>query len=87
MDYKMHQEKLQADILIAQINSKAEWERYAMIQEENGITREQENDYKKRQLELDAKQFADKLSFEKEKHKDDVRLKEKQINKTAIKKS
>ena len=79
MDYKMHQEKLQADILIAQINSKAEWERYAMIQEENGITKQQEIEFKQKQLELDSKQFDAKLKADIQKHKDDIAIKEKQL--------
>ena len=87
MEYRMHQEDNQVKILVAEINSQAEANRLSLMNEENGITREQENEYKRRQLELDAQQFKEKLSLDKQKHQDDVRLKEKQINKTASKKS
>jgi hypothetical protein len=58
-----------------------------MIQEENGITKQQELEYKDKQLELSSKQFEEKLKLDQQKHKDDVRLKEKQIAKTTSKKS
>ena len=65
----MNAKKLQTQILVAQINSQAEWERYAMIQEENGITKQQEVEFKQRQLELDSKQFDAKLKLD-EKNKE-----------------
>lgn len=80
-EYKMHQEKLQTEILVAQINGAAEDKRYAMIQNENGITKAQELEFKTKQLELDAEQFDTKIKLEEQKHKDDVKLKEKQLNK------
>ena len=80
MEYQMHQEDNQTKILVAQINAEAEEKRYAMIQEENGITKEQEIVFKERQLELDAKQFEQKLSLDKQKHQDDLKIKEKQLN-------
>lgn len=84
--YAMHQEDNETQILVAQINSQAEADRLALMNEENGITREKEMDFKKQQLDLDAKQFNAKLAFDRSKHQDDVRLKEKQINKTSSKK-
>lgn len=84
--YAMHQEDNETQLLVAQINSQAEADRLALMNEENGITREKEMDFKKQQLDLDAKQFNAKLAFDKSKHQDDVRLKEKQINKTSSKK-
>jgi len=86
MEYKMHQEKLETDIVVAQINSSAEDKRYAMIQAENGITKEKEIEFKQKQLELDAQQFDKELKFKQQKQKDDARLKEKQINKSTTKK-
>ena len=78
---------------MAQINASAEWDRYAMIQEENGISKQQELEYKNKQLDLNAKQFDAKLKqdnakleLEKQKAKDDARLKEKQINKQSTNK-
>ncbi len=85
--YAMHQEDNETQLLVAQINSQAEADRLALMNEENGITREKEMDFKKQQLDLDAKQFNAKLAFDRSKHQDDVRLKEKQINKTSSKKS
>ena len=78
-EYQMHQEKLQAQILVAEINASAEEKRFAMIQEENGITKQQELEYKDKQLELDAKQFNAKLKLDQQKHKDDIAIKEKQL--------
>jgi hypothetical protein len=87
MEYQMHQEDNQTKILVAEINASAEWDRYAMIQEENGITKQQELEFKNKQLDLDAKQFDAKLKQDIQKHKDDVRLKEKQIAVSSKKKS
>ena len=87
MQYQMHAEDNQTKVLVAQINGVAEEKRFAMIQDENGITKQQEIEFKNRQLELDSKQFEEKLKLEQQKHQDDVRLKEKQINKTTAKKS
>lgn len=78
-EYQMHAEKLQTQILTAQINASAEWDRYAMIQEENGITKQQELEFKQKQLELDSKQFDAKLKLDNQKHKDDIAIKEKQL--------
>ena len=97
MEYKMHQEKLETQVLVAQINASAEWDRYAMIQEENGITKQQELEYKQKQLELSDKQFnaklkessrqfENKLALDRQKQREDVRIKEKQIAKSNTKK-
>ena len=80
LEYRMHQEDNEIKLLVAQINASAEEKRFAMIQEENGMTKQQEIEYKDKQLDLDAKQFAEKLQLDAQKHKDDVRLKEKQIS-------
>ena len=79
MEYQMHQEDNQTKILVAEINASAEWDRYAMIQEENGITKQQELEFKNKQLDLDAKQFDAKLKQDIQKHKDDISIKEKQL--------
>jgi hypothetical protein len=91
MQYRMHQEDNETKILVAQINSQAEYQRYAMIQEETGLTKLEEVKFKNKELEQSAKEFDakleldnKKLELEKQKQKDDVRLKEKQI--TATKK-
>ena len=82
-EYTMHQEDNETKILVAQINSQAEADRLALMNEENGITRQEEMDFKKQQLDLDNKQFNAKLDFDKIKHQDDVSLKKRQIAKTS----
>ena len=79
LEYQMHQEDNETKLLVAQINASAEWDRYAMIQEENGITKQQELEYKNKQLEMDSKQFDAKLKLDHQKHKDDIAIKEKQL--------
>ena len=79
LQYQMHKEDNETKILVAQINASAEWDRYAMIQEENGITKQQELEFKNKQLELDSKQFDAKLKLDQQKHKDDIAIKEKQL--------
>ena len=82
----MHQEKLQTQILVAQINAAAEDKRYAMIQNENGITKAQELEFKTKQLELDAEQFDAKIKLEEKKLKADTEIKKEQIKKSNNKK-
>ena len=77
--YQMHQEDNETKILVAQINGQAEAERLAMMNHEDGITRAEEIEYKEKQLALDAKQFEDKLKLDLQKHQDEVRIKEKQL--------
>ena len=86
MEYRMHQEDNQVKILVAQINSQAEKERMEIINHEDGLTKDQELEIERRKIELSAQQFKDKLALDKQKHQDDVRLKEKQINKQSSKK-
>ena len=89
MDYQMHQEKLENNVLVAEINGRAEEIRMSLMNHDNDMENtftQQELDEKKRQF--DAKMKADeaKLNFDKQKHQDDVRLKEKQINKGSVSK-
>ena len=70
---------------MAQIGAKAEADRLALMNEEKGLTVAQETEYKERQLELDAKQFDAKLKLEAQKHKDDIKLKEKQLRQKGSK--
>ena len=86
MQYKMHQEDNETKILVAQINSRAEEQRFAMMQEENGMTREQEVTLKQSELEQRKREFAEtlkqnkaKLDLEVKKHNDDVALKRQQL--------
>jgi hypothetical protein len=86
MQYKMHQEDNETKILVAQINSRAEEQRFAIMQEENGMTREQEVTLKQSELEQRKREFAEtlkqnkaKLDLEVKKHNDDVALKRQQL--------
>lgn len=94
LEYKMHQEDNETKILVAEINGQAEEKRFAMMQEDNGITadqqyalQQQELQEKIRQFDATLKQNADKQAFERKKHEDDVRLKDRQIDISARKKS
>jgi len=93
LQYKMHQEKLENNLLVAQINSEAEAQRFAMMnhdnEEANALEREKMSEQARQfdaQLKEKSKQFTDRLALDKQKQKDDARLKEKQINKQSTKK-
>lgn len=90
MQYKMHQEDNQTKILVAQINAEAERMRMAIMNgdnaEANNIEREKLSE-QARQFDAKLKQDNAKLELEKKKQQDDARLKEKQINKTSVRKS
>jgi hypothetical protein len=45
-------------------------------------TKQQEIQYKDKQLELDAEQFKQKLALDKTKHEADIRIKERQLAKS-----
>ena len=81
MEYQMHREDNEMKILIAQINSQAEADRLALMNHEDGLTKGQELELEREKLSQSAKEFDAKLALDKEKHKDDVRLREKQIAK------
>lgn len=76
-------------IMVAEINAKAESERLALMNRDydmNGVRDDQENEQTKKDFELKEKDLKFKqelekmkLEFEKQKHYDDTRLKEKQI--------
>lgn len=79
-------------VLVAEINSRAEYQRLQMMQNDlndNGINDSEENqkEYELKEKEMNFKQELEKqkLIFEKQKHSDDVRLKEKQIAKQSQK--
>lgn len=86
MDYQMHQEDNETKLMVAEINSQAEAARLALMNEEQGLTRAEEMEFKQKDLEEKARQFDENLSFERKKQADDARLKEKQINKMSTKK-
>ena len=76
MQYQMHQEDNETKILVAQINSEAEAQRFAMMNHDN----DEANTIEREKLAESARQFNEKLALDKVKQKDDVRIKEKQIN-------
>ena len=87
-EYIMAQEKNETALLVAQINSKAEADRLALMNHDNAEANtftQMELDEKKRQFDAKMKQDTAKLELDKKKHQDDVRLKEKQINKSNVK--
>jgi hypothetical protein len=90
--YQMHQEDNETKILVAQINGQAEAERLAIINHEEGLTKGEELALEHEKLAQTAKEFEAKmqqdkakLELETQKHKDDVKLKEKQISVQAKK--
>jgi hypothetical protein len=76
LQYQMHQEDNETKILVAQINSEAEAQRFAMMNHDN----DEANTLEREKLSENARQFDEKLALDKQKQKDDTRLKEKQIN-------
>ncbi len=80
MEYKMHTEDNETKVLIAQINSVAEQQRMEIINHEDGLTKGQELELEREKIKQEAKQFEAKLALDKQKHEDDVRLKEKAIS-------
>ena len=87
VQYRMHQEDNQTKILVAEINARAEAERMAIINHEDGLTKVQQLELEQDKLAENKRQFDEKLALDKQRQKDDARLKEKQIAKTAAKKS
>jgi len=81
MQYQMHQEDNETKLLVAQINSVAESQRFAMMNHDN----DEANTLEREKIAEGARQFNEKLALDKKKAADDARLKEKQINKTKTK--
>ena len=75
MEYRMHTEKLQTEILVAQINSQAEADRLVLMNHDN----DEANVLEREKLAEQARQFNAKLDLDKKKQSDDARLKEKEI--------
>jgi hypothetical protein len=82
-EYQMHQEKLENNILISEINSRAEQMRMSIMNHDNA----EANDIEREKLSENARQFDAKLKLDTQKQKDDARLREKQIQATKQKKS
>lgn len=86
LKYKMHQEEMENNILVAEINSKAEMARLQITGGDSLLSQQQQLQLEKDKLSENARQFNDRLSLDKKKQADDARLKELQI-KTTVKKS
>ena len=82
LKYKMFQEEMENNILVAQINSKAEADRMAIMNDDAAEDKALERE----KLSEEARQFNENLAFLKQKQKDDVKVKEQQI-KATLKKS
>jgi hypothetical protein len=84
MQYRMHQEDNQTKILVAQINGAAEEARLSIMNHDNDEANTLEREKiaeNARQFDATLKQNDKKIEIERQKQKDDARLKEKQIAK------
>ena len=82
-EYQMHQEDNETKILVAQINSQAEAQRFAMMNHDN----EEANTLEREKMSENARQFDAKLRLDEKKLTEDVKIKEKQIKASTTKKS
>lgn len=88
-EYKIHSEDNETKILIAEINSQAESDRLALMNkdyaEEDVYTQKDKAELAQKIKEFDErlKFDRDKLTFEKQKHKDDIALKKKALTKNS----
>lgn len=85
LKYRMHQEELENNILVAEINSKAEMARLQLTGGDSLLSQQQQLQLERDKLSENARQFNDKLALDKKKQSDDARLKELQIKTTAKK--
>lgn len=92
-EYKMNSENNETKIIVAEINSQAEADRLAMMNNDDGIeepefTEEARANLLEKMREFDQKLKLDreKLGFEKKKHKEDLAMKD-QISKRQAKKA
>ena len=82
MQYKMHTEELENNILVAQINGLAEERRMSIMNDDAA----EDKAFEREKLSEEARQFDANLAFLKQKQRDDVKVKEQQI-KASMKKS
>jgi hypothetical protein len=75
LEYQMHQEDNEVKLLVAQINSEAEAQRFAMMNHDN----DEANTLEREKMAESARQFNEKLALDKKKQSDDARLKEQEI--------
>ena len=87
LKYRMHQEELENNILVAEINSKAEMARLQLTGGDSLLSQQQQLQLERDKLSENARRFNDKLALDKKKQADDARLKEQQIKATLKKNS
>jgi hypothetical protein len=75
-EYQMHQEKLENNLLVAQINSEAEKLRMSILNHDN----DEANTIEREKMAEASRQFDAKLKLEEKKQEADVRIKEKQLD-------
>lgn len=85
LQYKMHQEDNETKVLVAEINGKAEAERFSILSDDNQISADQKFQLEQEKLNQSIKEFEtkialdkQKLELDKQKHKDDISIKRKQ---------
>lgn len=83
---KRHQEELENKLLVAQIDSKAEADRLALMGGSDAMTMQQKFAIEKEKLSESARQFNENLALQKKTQADNVMIKEKEI-KASLKKS
>ena len=90
-EYKMNSENNETKIIVAEINSQAEADRLALINQDDGIEEPEFSEEAKANLMEKMRQFneklkldKDKLAFDKTKHKEELELKER-ISKRQLK--
>ncbi len=82
MQYQIHQDEMENNILVAQINSKAEADRMAIMNNDAA----EDKAFEREKLSEEARQFNENLALQKKKQADDVMIKKEQI-KASLKKS
>lgn len=87
-EYKMNSENNETKIIVAEINSQAEADRLAMMNQDDGIEEPEFTEEaranlleKMRQFDERLKLDRERLAFDKDKAKTDAELKRKQLNK------
>lgn len=88
-EYQMHQEDNETKILVARINGEAEAQRFAMMNDDAVDTNAHNQkalEEKKREFDERMKHDARKLELDQQKHRDDVRIKERQLRNSQAKK-
>lgn len=86
----MHREDNETKVLVANINSKAEADRLALVNRDNEVSGDQKYELDRLKLEQSIKESEakmqredDALRLDRQKHEDNLRLKERQLRQQA----